>query len=62
MQTGLLSKHQLARKLDVDPRTLSRALDAMELSPDFTSGNRRFFRPSRVDQVRRALHRQTFVC
>ena len=49
---ALVSKMALARRVDVDPRTLDKFLEAAGIEPDFIQGPRKLFRADRVKTIR----------
>ena len=51
----LISKTGLARRLDIDPRTLNGVLKASGIAPDFIQGARKLFLPSRLEALRRQI-------
>ena len=55
MPTDLLSKYHLARQLDVDPRTLGKALAAANIKPRFSAGGTQLYTPGQVPGIRRQM-------
>ncbi len=55
----LISTTGLARRLDIDPRTLNQVLARCEIQPDFLNGTRKLFVPARLEtlgkQIREAM-------
>jgi len=51
----LISKTGLARKLDVDPRTLDRVLSVARIAPDFVNGSQKLFHVTRVKSIREQI-------
>ena len=58
MSATLLSKHGLARQLDLDPRTLTRRLRAARIEPTFIGPTGGFYAPAEVSAIRRTLRAQ----
>lgn len=55
MLTSLLSRTRVARRLDIDPRTLSKVLASEEIAPDFKGKKGDFFAPDRLPEIRSAV-------
>lgn len=57
----LLSAAQLARKLDVDPRTLARRLREKGISPDFRTGKGSLYHAARIPEFQALRERPTGI-
>jgi hypothetical protein len=58
---ALLSTRAIARKIDIDPRTLLRLVAKEIVMPDYRAGNRLLFAEHRLSQLKAVVQSHRFA-